>query len=78
MRRFIQRDLVLTEKKKDNPYVSAATCRIVTDALNEKIAAQKLLIDAEIKAIKSSIYVAVTTLGIVLTVVQFALTLWRR
>jgi hypothetical protein len=68
---------MMTEKKKDNPYVSVGTCKIVTDALTEKIAAQKLLVDAEIKAIKTAIYASVTTLGLVLTVVEFALRYWR-
>jgi len=64
-------------KKKDNPYVSVETCKIVTDGLNEKIVAQKLLVDAEIKAIKSSIYSSVTTLGIVISVLTLVLKFWR-
>lgn len=67
----------MTEKKKDNPYVSTATCKIVTDALNEKIVAQKLLVDAEIKAIKSSIYSSATTLGIILSVLTLILKFWK-
>jgi hypothetical protein len=62
---------------KDNPYVTVGTCKIVTDALNDKIAAQKMLVDAEIKAIKMSIYSSVTTLGIVLSVLTLALKFWR-
>jgi hypothetical protein len=64
-------------KEKDNPYVSVGTCKIVTDALNEKIAAQKLLVEAEIKAIKMSIYSSVTTLGIILSVLTLVLKFWR-
>ena len=63
--------------KQDNPYVSVGTCKIVTDALNEKIAAQKMLVDAEIKAIKMSIYSSVTTLGIILSVLTLVLKFWR-
>jgi hypothetical protein len=62
---------------KDNPYVTVGTCKIVTDALNEKIAAQKLLVEAEIKAIKMSIYSSVTTLGIILSIFTLALKIWR-
>jgi hypothetical protein len=64
-------------KEKDNPYVSVGTCKIVTDSLNEKIAAQKMLVDAEIKAIKMSIYSSVTTLGIILSVLTLVLKFWR-
>jgi hypothetical protein len=45
--------------------------------LTEKIAAQKLLVDAEIKGIKMTIYASVTTLGIVLSVIELALRFWR-
>jgi hypothetical protein len=64
-------------KGKDNPYVTVGSCNLLTKALDAKIEAQKLLIEAEIKAIKMSIYSAVTTLGIVLSVVEFALRFWR-
>jgi hypothetical protein len=58
-------------------YVTAGTCKIVTDAINEKIAAQKLLVDAEIKTIKSAIYASVTTMGILLSVLELILRFWR-
>lgn len=64
-------------KEKDNPYISTGTCKIITDGLNEKMQAQKLLMDAEIKAIKSSIYSSVTTLGIVISVLTLILKFWR-
>ena len=57
--------------------VTTATCKIVTDAMIERIEAQKTLIDAEIKGIKSTIYASVTTLGLVLTVVEFLLRFWK-
>jgi hypothetical protein len=65
----------MSKELKD--YVSTGTCKIVTDALTEKIAAQKLLMDAEIKAIKNTIYSSVTTLGIVISVLTLALKFWR-
>lgn len=61
----------------EKDYVMTETCNIVTTALVERIAAQKLLVDAEIKAIKSSIYSSVTTLGIVISVLTLALKFWR-
>ena len=63
--------------KEAKDYVTTGTCNAVTVALIERIAAQKLLVDAEIKAIKSSIYSAVTTLGIVISVLTLALKFWR-
>lgn len=63
--------------KEAKDYVTTGTCKIVTDALNERIAAQKLLVEAEIKAIKMSIYSSVTTLGIVLSIITLALKFWR-
>lgn len=63
--------------KEAKDYVTTGTCKIVTDALNERIAAQKLLVEAEIKAIKMSIYSSVTTLGIVLSVITLLLKFWR-
>jgi hypothetical protein len=65
----------MSREPKD--YVTTGTCKIVTDALNERIAAQKLLVEAEIKAIKMSIYSSVTTLGIVISVLTLALKFWR-
>lgn len=67
----------MSKEDRDNPYVSTATCLIVTGALNEKIAAQKLLVDAEIKGIKSAIYASATTLGIALSVLTLILKFWR-
>jgi hypothetical protein len=63
--------------KEAKDYVTTGTCKIVTDALNEKIAGQKLLVEAEIKSIKMSVYSSVTTLGIVISVLTLALKFWR-
>jgi hypothetical protein len=63
--------------KEAKDFVTAGTCKIVTDALTEKIAAQKLLVDAEIAAITGKIYSSAATLGIVISVLLLVLKFWR-
>lgn len=67
----------MSDSKKDNPYVTTATCKLVTDALKDNIAAQKTLVDAEIKGVVDKFYVAAATLGVVLTIVEVALKFWK-
>jgi hypothetical protein len=63
-------------------YVTAGVCKIVTEALKDKIDAQKALIDTEIKGIKeyirTTVQTSVTVAGIALTALELVLWFWRR
>ena len=64
----------------EKDHVTAATCKLITDATTAKIAAESTLTDAKIallrtyvQGIKNAVYVVGLVLGVVLTTVQILL-----
>lgn len=57
-------------------FVTTATCKIVTDATNDKLEARALLVEAQINGIKSTIKVNSVILGFVFTSVQILLNIY--
>lgn len=64
--------------------VTTETCKLITEALKDKVEAQKALIDAEIKSVsdqmgnlKITVVACFTTATAILSILSFLLKLWR-
>ena len=64
-------------REKDNPHVSAETCKAHRVAVDQRFEDFGKLIDEKIKAIKTSILVASSVSTVIIMVVQFILSLQR-